>query len=483
MKGSPHLLQIWLLAHIRPFCSSHPYFYITDDHSLIARLLPMFYPPEHTFSKWRQFLEELTPTQFLWVAYWNPGGPMITGCPEIIGPPLLSHLGSTLVFRSPVIRQLGGLQDIPTEADRLVYQILWADSASSVAERFSRVREMRRFCFRSRELRSGGMHKELQSIREERDRLRCELVDTRAELADYKELQRELAQTHARIANQDQEIARLSATLDRTRAKARKHARPEEDIPPTPMYSQPPTLQALPPPTPTGIPSGYSGAPSVHLSLPTVQSSFDSSDSACIATLEGMVNHLAANMATNMNELMALLRDQNRASSSYTPPPEHGPTVHPNPAVPPTLVSESEEISFSAMTYLPAVYSVTDPLPLPPAPTAVPLPPAAFLSADSAMHALPPLAMSMQPPVYTVLPLTVPTAMSASAHAYTIESFPFQTSQPHMGLSYQALPPLNIHPLEPGTPIQATPIAPPTNFLLEMERKQERRPEENRGDY
>ncbi|XP_031392180.1 uncharacterized protein LOC116204241 [Punica granatum] len=33
------------------------------------------------------------------------------------------------------------------------------------------------------------MRTELQSIREERDRLRCELVDTRAELADYRELQ------------------------------------------------------------------------------------------------------------------------------------------------------------------------------------------------------------------------------------------------------------------------------------------------------
>ncbi|PKI39659.1 hypothetical protein CRG98_039944 [Punica granatum] len=39
MRGASHLLQIWLLAHIRPFCSSHPFFYITDERSLIARLL------------------------------------------------------------------------------------------------------------------------------------------------------------------------------------------------------------------------------------------------------------------------------------------------------------------------------------------------------------------------------------------------------------------------------------------------------------
>ncbi|PKI54906.1 hypothetical protein CRG98_024688 [Punica granatum] len=35
-------------------------------------------------------------------------------------------------------------------------------------------------------------------------------------------------------------------------------------------------------------------------------------------------------MATNMIELMAMLKDQNRASSSFTPPLEHRPTVDPN---------------------------------------------------------------------------------------------------------------------------------------------------------
>ncbi|OWM68442.1 hypothetical protein CDL15_Pgr026986 [Punica granatum] len=67
-----------------------------------------------------------------------------------------------------------------------------------------------------------AMRAELQSIREKRDRLRGELVDARVEVADYKELQRELAQTRAQAANLDREIARLSAALDRTRAKARK---------------------------------------------------------------------------------------------------------------------------------------------------------------------------------------------------------------------------------------------------------------------
>ncbi|OWM77025.1 hypothetical protein CDL15_Pgr010113 [Punica granatum] len=63
------------------------------------------------------------------------------------------------------------------------------------------------------------MRAELHSIREEQDRLRCELVDSHAEVADYRELQTELARARARITALDREIARLSATLDRARAR------------------------------------------------------------------------------------------------------------------------------------------------------------------------------------------------------------------------------------------------------------------------
>ncbi|OWM72729.1 hypothetical protein CDL15_Pgr006216 [Punica granatum] len=59
------------------------------------------------------------------------------------------------------------------------------------------------------------MHAELRAIREERDRLRCELVDSRAEVADYRELQTELTRARARVAHLDREMARLSAELDR----------------------------------------------------------------------------------------------------------------------------------------------------------------------------------------------------------------------------------------------------------------------------
>ncbi|OWM71020.1 hypothetical protein CDL15_Pgr003910 [Punica granatum] len=281
MRGSPHLLQIWLLAHIRPFCSSHPFSYIADERSLIERLVPVIPPPEHCFSEWRRFWRELTLARFLWVARWNLGGPMITGCPGIVGVPFLSHLGSTLIFPGRVIRQLGGLQDVPAEADRLPFRIQWADSTSTAPARFLQIREIRRqrdasimqrlyfpehptddeqvfaatsACvvrFYARGLASpqpshaaptpratstlapeaesstqAAMHAELRAIREERDRLRCELVDSRAEVADYRELQTELTRARARVAHLDREMARLSAELDRVHKRARNIAHP-----------------------------------------------------------------------------------------------------------------------------------------------------------------------------------------------------------------------------------------------------------------
>ncbi|OWM73946.1 hypothetical protein CDL15_Pgr009132 [Punica granatum] len=64
------------------------------------------------------------------------------------------------------------------------------------------------------------MRAELQFIREERDRLHCELVDSRAEVTDCRELQTELARARARIATLDREMAHLSAMLDRVQARA-----------------------------------------------------------------------------------------------------------------------------------------------------------------------------------------------------------------------------------------------------------------------
>ncbi|PKI71497.1 hypothetical protein CRG98_008111 [Punica granatum] len=69
-----------------------------------------------------------------------------------------------------------------------------------------------------------AMHAELRAIREERDRLRCELVDSRAEVADYRELQTELTRARAQVALLDREMARLSAELDRVHKRARNLA-------------------------------------------------------------------------------------------------------------------------------------------------------------------------------------------------------------------------------------------------------------------
>ncbi|PKI58387.1 hypothetical protein CRG98_021205 [Punica granatum] len=139
MRGSPHLLQIWLLAHVRPFCSSHPFSYITDKRSLIERL-----------GSTSPQLSQTTPTP----------------------------------------------RAIPTPAPEI-------ESCTQAA-----------------------MLAELRAIREERDRLRCELVDSRVEVADYRELQMELARARARVTHLDREMAYLSVTLDRVRVRAREISHP-----------------------------------------------------------------------------------------------------------------------------------------------------------------------------------------------------------------------------------------------------------------
>ncbi|OWM76457.1 hypothetical protein CDL15_Pgr016732 [Punica granatum] len=89
-----------------------------------------------------------------------------------------------------------------------------------------------------------------------------------------------------------------------------------------PALSQTPPMQAIPPPTPVAVSMAYSGAPLVHFPPPTAQTSSNFIDLVRFMALEGMVNQLAANRNTNMAELMAMLRYQNRTSLSYTPPPK-----------------------------------------------------------------------------------------------------------------------------------------------------------------
>ncbi|XP_031394306.1 extensin-like [Punica granatum] len=204
----------------------------------------------------------------------------------------------------------------------------------------------------------------------------------------------------------------------------------EQETPPMPTHSQTPLTQAMLSAILVDISIAHSSVPIGHPPPPAAQKTSNFIESTRFTTLEGMVNQLATNMATNMIELMAMLSHQNRASSSFTLPLERRPPVDPNPLIPPIYVTDCEDIAFSAMTYAPAVHPISDPLPPPPAPTAVPLPPAAFLSMDSTTHALPPLAIPLQLPIYTIPPPTVPLVTMAQALVSTMDHFPFQAPQP-----------------------------------------------------
>ncbi|PKI48814.1 hypothetical protein CRG98_030791 [Punica granatum] len=418
MRGSPHLLQIWLLAHIRPFCSSHPFSYIADERSLIERL------------------------------------------------------------------------DIPIEADRLPFGIQWADSTSTAPARFLQIREIRRqrdasiiqrlyfpehptdeertfsatsayvARFYARGLAppqrsqaaptpratstlapeaessiQAAMHAELRAVREERDRLRCELVDSRAE--------------RLRMAEGD-------------------HVDISEEVNPSvPTLSQPPPTHAPPPLTPAGVLPAYSSALPTHLPPPASSgaplplaslTSVATDDQARIAALESTVNQ----MATNMAELLALLRGPNRASSSSTPSPRPGPTVDPTPRAPPTQAPENVEAPAPPTLHTSTVHPFTTQLPPPPAPTAVPLPPATFLSSEHILSAPPPVSIPAPAMAYAVPPPMVFPASSAPAptHLQAAEPPPYPSLQPHAGLSYQAPPPINTTFHEPSTPTHAAHLFP-----------------------
>ncbi|PKI66317.1 hypothetical protein CRG98_013279, partial [Punica granatum] len=216
----------------------------------------------------------------------------------------------------------------------------------------------------------------------------------------------------------------------------------EEDAPPTPAHSPSQGTHVIPPATPAAA-AAYPGAPSMPFPPPTVRTASNVIDPARFTALEGMLHSPSG-------------AEDNRRSESGS-------------------LTDSEEMSFSTMAYVPAVHPVSDHIPPPPAPTSVPLPPAAFLSMDSAIHTLPPLTIPAQPPTYTVPPSMVPPIVITQAPAPTASCFPFQAPQPQAGFSYPASLPLNIPPTEPGTPIQAALAALPTNILPDTENEQERR--------
>ncbi|PKI45542.1 hypothetical protein CRG98_034060 [Punica granatum] len=208
--------------------------------------------------------------------------------------------------------------------------------------------------------------------------------------------------------------------------------------------------QALPPLTPAGAPLAHSGEIQPPVPTPEAQAPSTSTEGAAriialesdIFTLKGTVNQMAADMA----ELMALLKAPNRTSSNSTPPPGYGPTVDPNPWVPPT---HAPEVTLSA---------------------AIPFPPS-----NPTTLVPPPMSIPVPAPVYIAPPPMVFPAQSPHAPAHTSEPLPFQASQPHISFSYPTLHLLNIPIPESGTPTEAIPIAPPTNFIPETGTEQEQR--------
>ncbi|PKI59188.1 hypothetical protein CRG98_020417 [Punica granatum] len=200
----------------------------------------------------------------------------------------------------------------------------------------------------------------------------------------------------------------------------------EEIHPSVSTLSQPPQTHAPPPPTPAVVLPAYFGALPTHLPPPASSgappppassTSAATNDQARNAALEGTVNQ----MATNMAELLALLRGPNWASSSSTPPPGSGPT--------------------------------------------------------HVMSALPPVSKSAPAMAYTVPPPTVFLASTAPAptHLQATELPPHPSLQPHAGLSYQAPPPINTTFHEPGTPTHAAQLASSMHFFPEADAEQERR--------
>ncbi|PKI69352.1 hypothetical protein CRG98_010258 [Punica granatum] len=182
-------------------------------------------------------------------------------------------------------------------------------------------------------------------------------------------------------------------------------------------------------------------------------------------------------MTTNMAELFALLRGPNRASSSSTPPSGRGPIIDPTSWIPPTQVPETTDAPAPPTMHTSTIHPFTSPFPPPPAPTAIPLPPAAFLSSEQALSAPPPVSMPAPAAVYTVPPpMVFPTSSApAPTHLQAAELPPYPSLQPQDGLPYQAPPPINTTFLEPNTPTHAAQFASPTHFLPEVDAEQERR--------
>ncbi|PKI35914.1 hypothetical protein CRG98_043695, partial [Punica granatum] len=157
----------------------------------------------------------------------------------------------------------------------------------------------------------------------------------------------------------------------------------------------------------------------------------------------------------------------NRASSSSTPPPGPGPTADPTSWAPPIQAPENVEAPAPPTLYASTVHPFTSQFPPPPAPSVVPLPPAAFLSAEHILSAPPPAPIPAPAIIYTAPPPTVFPATTAPAptHPQATGLPPYPTLQPHAGLSYQAPPPHKHHLPRTGHADSCGPVRLPNAFL------------------
>ncbi|XP_031402527.1 extensin-like [Punica granatum] len=208
----------------------------------------------------------------------------------------------------------------------------------------------------------------------------------------------------------------------------------EEDTPPTPIHSQAPTMHAPPPHVPlAGVSPAHRGASPTHLLPPASsgphpaysggQPSSAVDDHARIAVLKSTVNQLAVTMATNMAELMALLKGPNRVSSSFTPPPGYGPAVDPSPWAQPTLIPDNGDTSAPTIVNAPAAHPVNN-LPAPPASTTM-LEPSMLVPPLISTSVSIPLSASVPAPTSAVPPPIIFLPTIAQAPAHTAEPPPY----------------------------------------------------------
>ncbi|PKI50885.1 hypothetical protein CRG98_028713 [Punica granatum] len=254
-------------------------------------------------------------------------------------------------------------------------------------------------------------------------------------------------------------------------------------------------MEEIDPPVPSGevTPTNFSAVPitcyvcsticpAIHVHAPTPMPpvSPSSNDAIHIAALKGTVNQ----MASNITDLMALLRGPNRASSSSIPPPAHGSMVDPSPWVPLTLAPESDVVPIPTPTHFPAtvpslthtpeVYPVVAPFPVT-LPATFPPPPMTVPIIDPAMLALPTMPVSATSLIHTAPMPTIFPATSTHAPAPITEPFPFPALQPQISLPHRTPSILNIPYYNLGAQAMVALEAPPTYILPAAETEYERR--------